>query len=151
VLLRALTADDRGSLASFTCARLGEPWTEAVQQAVREHLADDVAEGRVSAVGLFEDDGALRGVAAWRVHYASQPVLCRGDVVAVAVRSQRRGYGRQLKEAMIVEARSAGAAAISSIVHRENVAMLRLNERLGAVIEPVEDDPDHYYCVIPVR
>ena len=102
----------------------------------------------MSAVGLFDENGALCGVAAWRVYDVMPPVLCRSDIVAVALRHQRRGYGRALKQAVLAEAKAAGAVAVASVVHRENSAMIQLNRNLGAVVEDIYDDPDHCRCVI---
>ena len=93
--IRALTSADRQALAVFTCARLGEPWAEAVQDAIRNDLADQVASGDVSAMGLFDQGGALCGVAAWRIYDVTLPALCRGDIVAVAVREQGLWTGAQ--------------------------------------------------------
>ena len=146
--IRRLTAADRGALARFTCARPAEPWAEAVQETIRTDLADQLASGGVSAAGLFDDSGALRGVAAWRIYDVAPPVLCRGDIVAVTVRDRRKGYGRALKEAMIAEARAGGAVAVSSVVHRHNAAMILLNTALGAIVEEIPHDPDHVRCVI---
>jgi len=98
-------------------------------------------------VGLFDESGQLQGVAAWRIHRVSQPVLCRGDIVAVAIGAQRNGFGRLLKEAMLAAARAEGAVAVSSVVHRQNTAMLRLNQQLGTVVEALPDDPDDCLCV----
>jgi GNAT superfamily N-acetyltransferase len=131
VTIRALTAADRAALAGFTCARLGEAWADAVQETIRKDLVDHIASGDVSALGLFDDEGALCGVAAWRIYDVMPPVLCRSDIVAVAVRKRGKGYGRVLKEAVINDARAAGAVAVSSIVHRDNTAMIALNRRLG--------------------
>jgi GNAT superfamily N-acetyltransferase len=150
-MIRGLTPADRPALESFSCARLGEPWAEAVQHAIRTDLPAQLAAGLVSAVGLFDDGaGMLCGVAAWRTYDVITPVLCRADIVAVAVRERRKGYGRALKEALIAEAKTAGAAAVSSIVHRDNTAMLDLNRHLGAVFERIPDDDDHCRCVIPL-
>lgn len=146
--IRALTSEDRAALAVFICARLGEPWAEAVQFAIQNNLADQVASGDVSAVGLFDRSDVLCGVAAWRISDVMPPVLCRADIVAVAVSEQRKGYGRALKEALIAGAKTAGAVAVSSIVHRENAAMIYLNRQLGAVVEESPDDRDHCRCVI---
>ena len=92
--IRALTAADRAALAGFTCARLGEAWADAVQETIRKDLVDHIASGDVSALGLFDDEGALCGVAAWRIYDVMPPVLCRSDIVAVAVRKRRKGYCR---------------------------------------------------------
>jgi ribosomal protein S18 acetylase RimI-like enzyme len=147
VTIRALTGADRAALARFTCARLGEPWAEAIQQAIRSHLADQVACGAMSALGLFEGD-VLHGVAAWRIPNTQPPVLCRSDIIAVAIRARRQGYGLVLKQAVLDEARAAGAVAVSSIVHRDNTAMLALNRRFGALVEAYPDDPEHCRCMI---
>ena len=49
---------------------------------------------------------------------------------------------------MISGASVAGAVAVSSVVHRDNTAMINLNRRLGAVVEEIPDDGDHCRCVI---
>lgn len=144
--IRPLGEADRTALTTFACARLGEPWAEAVQQSIRDDLSDELAEGRISAVGLFEDT-RLCGVAVWRI-FPGTPILCRAYTIAVAVGAQRKGYGRELKQAVLEAARLAGAVAVSSIVDRRNIAMLRLNEALGARIEYREDEPDTCYCFI---
>lgn len=51
---------------------------------------------------------------------------------------------------MLEAARAAGAVAVSSIVDRRNVPMMRLNETLGGVVEDMPDDPNHCRCVIPL-
>lgn len=145
--IRRLTVADAPALSGFTCARLLEPWAEVVQEVIRNDLANHLARGDLEAAGLFDDDG-LCGVAAWRIYSATSPVLCRADIVAVTIGKQRQGYGRALKEAVMAEATLAGAAAVSSLVHRENTSMLVLNRQLGAVIEDIPDDVDYLRCVI---
>ena len=147
--LRPLTAADRSLLAGFTCSRIGEPWTEAVQHTIRHELAPQIATGVVTAVGRFDQDGRLCGLAAWRIYDVVPPVLCRGDIVAVAIGQQRKGHGRVLKNTLLQAAREAGAVAVSSVVHRENRAMIHLNQQLGAVVDTSRDD-DHCFCVIPL-
>jgi len=68
--------------------------------------------------------------------------------VAVAVSEQRSGYGRALKQAMIDAAIEAGAVAVTSLVHRQNVAMLALNRGFGAELIEIEDKPDYWGCLI---
>lgn len=146
--IRALTAADRAALAGFTCARLGEAWAETMQETIRHDLADQIAAGIALAVGLFDQGGALCGVAAWRIYDVMPPVLCRSDIVAVAVRERRKGYGLALKQAVIDKAKAAGAVAAASIVHRHNSAMLALNRRRGAT---VEDDPEEKIRTLAVE
>jgi acetyltransferase len=68
---------------------------------------------------------------------------------AVLVRSdlKGRGLGRSLMEAMIAFALQVGIGEIYGDVLRENVAMLRLAERLGFERAAVRDAPE----VITVR
>lgn len=146
--IRPLAAADREALAAFTCARLGEPWAEVVQEAIRHELIGQVMSGGVSAVGLFDPGGDLCGVAAWRIYDTMPPILCRADIVGVAIRERRRGHGRALKGAVIAAARTAGATAVSSIVHRDNTPMINLNRQLGAVMETSPADREHCLCVI---
>lgn len=149
--IRALTDADRPALAAFSCERIGEPWSGAIQETVREDLPGQIAAGVVEAVGLFDDVGVLCGVAAWRIYDLASPVLCRGDIVAVAIGNQGRGYGRRLKAAMLEAETAAGAAAVASIVDRRNLAMLRLNETFGAHSDDIDDDPNNIRCIIGLR
>jgi hypothetical protein len=141
--MRELTAADRAALETFTCARVGQAWAEAVQRVIREDLPTQIDLGEVSAVGLFDDHGSLCGVAAWRIHSSQvTQTLCRSDVIAVAIGHQRKGYGLALKRAEIERAKTAGAVAVASIVDRRNVAMIELNKRVGAVIGDADDPAD---------
>jgi GNAT superfamily N-acetyltransferase len=116
---------------------------------VRVHLADALEDGGVDALGLWVD-GQLAGLVAWRVEPAgpSGTSICRSIVLAVQNGHVRRGYGRRLKEDMIERAREDGAAAVVSIVHWDNNAMISLNVVLGANVERIDGDPDHCNCVI---
>ena len=121
-----------------------------IEEMVRRDLVGEIASGQVSAVGLWEGD-ELCGVAAWRIYDADPLILCRGILIAVANSHRRKGYGRQLKEAMKDAARAAGAAAISSLVDQRNRAMIELNKAAGAVVERIVDDPDYVRCIVPLR
>jgi hypothetical protein len=115
---------------------------------IREDLPDQIDSGEVSALGLFDHDGTLCGVAAWRIHASPvTPTHCRSDVIAVAIGHQRQGHGLTLKNAELARARAAGAVAVASIVDRRNVAMIELNKRLGAVVGD-GDDPEDCVCYV---
>lgn len=146
--IRALTKDDRTAIEAFTCARPGQPWTEDVEEEIRQNLTDQVESGEVSAVGIFDDEGSLRGVAAWRVRVWDGRVDCRGDTVAVAIASQGQGYGRRLKQAMIDAAKAAGATVLISVVHSQNTAMLSLNRKFGARVECKGEEEPACQCWI---
>jgi len=139
---------DREALAWFSCFRFDQPWTRELEDEIRERLLDRVIDG-LEVVGLWAG-GELCGVAAWRIHGSTDPVLCRGDIVAVDNARRRKTYGRRLKLEMMMAATRAGAAAISSRVHRDNVAMRSLNEQLEGVEEDDEEDPNYVLCVIPL-
>lgn len=146
--IRCLTPDDRWSLAEFSCRGYGEPWSDLVEEMVRDDLADAIAVSGVEAAGLWVGP-QLCGVVAWRIDPAS-PTLCRGILLAIQNGHRRRGYGRRLKRELIQRTRHAGAVAIVSEVHRDNDPMIQLNASLGAVVERIDGDPDHLRCVIPV-
>jgi acetyltransferase len=66
---------------------------------------------------------------------AEYSVLVRSDL-------KGRGLGRRLMEAMVAHARDQGIGEIYGDVLRENVAMLRLAERLGFARDAVPDAPE---------
>jgi ribosomal protein S18 acetylase RimI-like enzyme len=144
-VVRPLTAADEAALSTFTCLTFKEPWTVPVQEMIRERLAENLAIGAVSAVGAWVDDD-LRGVAAWKVEGS----ICHSVLLAVRTGQRRRGIGSLLKEAVLSEARAAGAAAIVSTVHWDNEAMIALNASFGANVERIEGDLEYCRCVVEV-
>lgn len=144
-VVRPLTAADEAALSTFTCLTYKEPWTVPVQEMIRDHLAGNLAIGAVSAVGAWVDDD-LRGIAAWKVEGS----ICHSVLLAVRTGQRRRGLGSLLKEAVLSEARAAGAAAVVSMVHWDNEAMVELNVRFSANIERIEGDAEYCRCVIPL-
>lgn len=140
-------AADCRQLATFKCRDFRYPWTDVVEELVREHLADNVAAGHVR--GLCVSEGSwLCAVAAYFLDDATS--IVRSQLLAVQDGYVRQGHGRRLKLAVIEAARAAGARAVLSTVHVDNDPMLRLNVGLGAVVERIPDDPEHCHCVIPL-
>ena len=144
--LRPVTESDRLALATFTCRAYREPWTDVIEEMVRDRLADELELGNVDAAGICCDD-ELCGVVAWRLDDSSPP-LCRSILLAVRTGHRRRGIGRRLKDHLLVQARVAGAAAVVSLVHWDNDPMIELNVQLGANVERLPGDNDHCRCVI---
>jgi GNAT superfamily N-acetyltransferase len=142
-VIRALTTADEPSLLTFTCVNYREPWTALVQEMIRKPLAGNIAIGAVSAVGAWIGDD-LCGVAAWR--YEGE--ICHSVVLAVRTGQRRQGIGSLLKDAVLSEARAAGAAVVVSVVHWDNEAMIELNARLGASIERIPADDEYCLCVV---
>lgn len=146
--VRPLTADDNKALAQFSCRSFAEPWTDLVQEMIREQLAAELRlADDIEARGLWMDD-RLVGVVAWRLDPAS--MLCQSIVLAVEIGHRRRGYARRLKQVEIDWARRAGARAIASTVHWDNDPMIELNGSLGGSFTPLPDDPMHLRCIIPL-
>jgi GNAT superfamily N-acetyltransferase len=148
VCIRDLTVEDRAALESFDCRDFREPWTNEIEETIRERLVGSVASGDLTAIGLFTGD-RLHGIAVWRIDRGDPPV-CHSILVALQMGSYRKGYGRRLKEVVVERARCAGAAAVISVVHMKNERMLDLNARFGAAIEPDEADPRYRRCIIPL-
>lgn len=136
-MIRRLTTADIPSLESFECAVYREPWTQDVQTMIREYLPREVTIGRVRSLGTWDKD-KLIAVAAWS---EQQPQVWRNHVLAVAVGHHRRGHGLELKKAVLAEARLNGCLLVISLVHFDNVGIIRINEILGARIEHDPDDP----------
>jgi GNAT superfamily N-acetyltransferase len=141
--VRPLTSADEQSLSTFTCVNYREPWTALVQEMIRDHLVANIAIGAVSAVGAWTGDD-LCGVAAWRY----EDEICHSAVLAVRTGRRRQGIGSLLKEAVLSEARAAGAALVVSLVHWDNQAMIELNASFGANIERIAGDSEYCRCVI---
>jgi GNAT superfamily N-acetyltransferase len=123
----------------------GRPWTDLIQQTIREQLPNEIVSGRVHCLGIW-DDGELRGVAAYRI----VEWICRNQILAVANGHRRKRYGSTLKRAVMDAARQAGAQVVDSIVDRRNIPMLELNRSLGGIIDVIDDDQEYFICVIPI-
>ena len=142
-IIRPLTAADEAALSTFTCLTYKEPWTAPVQEMIRDRLSENLAIGAVYAVGVWADED-LRGLAAWKY----EGDICHSILLAVRVGQRRRSIGSLLKEAVLSEARSAGATVVVSEVHWDNEAMIELNATLGANIERIPGDPEYCRCVV---
>jgi ribosomal protein S18 acetylase RimI-like enzyme len=140
-------ARDRQQLATFSCRDFRSPWTDVVEEMVREHLADSLACGAVGGLGAW-DGQRLCGVAAFVIDDGTR--VCHSQLLAVQMGYARRGYGQLLKRAIIDIARRAGAEAVLSTVHFDNDPIIELNRKLGASIERVPGDPEYLYCTIPL-
>jgi GNAT superfamily N-acetyltransferase len=149
VELRLVGAQHREHLAAFTCARYREPWTRAIEEMIRDSLADSLDLGGVEAVGAWDLD-VLTGLAVWTVQDGG--ALWRSNVVAVQRGYQRQGIGRLLKTELVRRARAAGAHRITSTVYWANEPMLLLNRRAGADIQADPEEPRNYrLCTIDLR
>ena len=146
--IRRLDVADTVALRRFKCHQQNQ-WTKHVQRTIRRDIVDLVNgalidETAATAFGGFMY-GELVAVAAW-VSDEYFSVLC----LATSSEYQGRGYGRQLKEYVLQTAAELGFDQVFSLVHRANFAMLAINIKLGAWIEPDNLDSDFSVCVIDV-
>jgi ribosomal protein S18 acetylase RimI-like enzyme len=134
--------------ATFKCRAFRKPWTEPVEDAIRTLLGGELERGTVRAVGLLADQ-ELVGLIAWSVG-RSDPSSWQVFPLAVAEGRQGRGYGRLLKDHLVRVATAEGIRSIESLVHKDNVAMIKLNRSIGAVIvsDPTEASKQHVVCEI---
>jgi GNAT superfamily N-acetyltransferase len=137
VFLRDLTPADAPAFEQFDCRVYRQPWTDIVQAAIREGLAETLKRGRAKGVGLWEGE-QLKGLVAWA---EASPELWTSHLLAVAAGGQRRGSGTLLKRTLLERAWSTGCIVVVSIIHRDNEGMYRINRTLGARIELDPDDP----------
>lgn len=144
---------DEGRLASFQCARIGEPWAAEVEEAIRDPLALAIRRGRSTGLGCFDGD-ALVGVASLTT--ASLPDMTTigySSIIATAVSHRRLGIARALKLEVMDQARRRGYPYLESRVHESNSPMLELNRSLGADMRPLPPDAswrrsEHISCMI---
>jgi RimJ/RimL family protein N-acetyltransferase len=146
ITFRRLDTSSRAALEVFACRDFSQPWTDVVEEVVRGQLADELAHGTVAALGAFDDDQRLVGVAAWKP--PDERGIVQNVVCAVAFGFQRRGVGTELKRNVLREGVALRAIAVVSEVHVDNDAMLAVNTKLDAVLTHDPDDQRYLICVI---
>jgi ribosomal protein S18 acetylase RimI-like enzyme len=156
---RRLDEDDAGALAAFRCRKLGEPWADDVEYAVRNELADSLRGGFITAEGEWQDDD-LAGLIAWRperdpaIRSRFGDEVWRVTLLAVSVDYRDRLYARQLKRWLLGEAHASGIRFVTSNVHWDNGRMIEMNKRFGGSVErtmkgPYRFDEEFCVCVVP--
>ena len=137
---------DRAALETFACVVYRQPWTQEIEHLVREELSPWLDAGHGEAAGAFEN-GVLVAVASW-TPIIEEPPTWRSGLIAVRTGSARRGHGLGMKMHVLERARAAGAAAVTSTLHRDNHAMWRINERLGATFTPTDALQEYFTAAI---
>ena len=86
---------------------------------VERHVVERALNDRDHCLLVAEADGYVIGFinAHFRFHLHHSGVVCTIDELIVSQESQRRGIGRDLIEAVIARARSAGAKAVDVSCH----------------------------------
>jgi GNAT superfamily N-acetyltransferase len=133
-------------LEGFHCALIWDRPSGIIEEMIRQHLTDALSTGTAHGVGLWDDNGELCGIAAWRINEDAWHCA----VLAVRPDARRQGHGRRLKAHVLAEARRAGARAVISAVHEDSDAMLHVNETLGARFTRDPRHGDYLVCVIPL-
>jgi acetyltransferase len=144
--IRMLTVSDCPALRTFSCASIREPWSDAIEELVREALPRSIEEERVVVLGAIGPEDKLVGVCT--VGAPDERKTAWSSVVATTLGYRKQGVGTSLKLASMRVAREAGAVAIASLVFMDNEGMLLINTHLGADIRMYPADPDYRRCVI---
>lgn len=108
---RELTEGDAEALRHFDCRVYRQPWTEQVQEAIREGLPDRIAKGAVGTLGLWDDAGRLVTLIAWT---EQSPEVWTVHLLATATGHMRHKYALRLKREMLELAWAAGCFAVES-------------------------------------
>lgn len=118
-----------------------------VEQQVRTWVPVELESGQVQGLGSWNHDEL-----AALITFSSGGWLWKVTVLATDVRYRRRRQAERLKREVLRRAADAGAEAVVSHVHRANVPMLALNEKLGGVVDaPADADNPYLVCTVPVR
>lgn len=112
------------------------PLTDADREWARSVIADEWGLPVVSPSGVYDDPAGLGGFIAEEDGRRVGLLLHRIDegrceVVALAVREQRKGHGRALMEAAREEAREAGCDHVWLITTDDNAGALEFYKSLG--------------------
>jgi len=153
VEIRRYREADREAIESFRCVMPGQRhWTRPPEQCIRGAPAD-ISEGVDAALFVAEESptGRIVGVI---VFGPDLNVAGQHRIHAMGVVSDRRrqGIGTRLKVAALAElAATVGRQNVFSRVHRNNVAMIGLNDKLDAKKDLDPDYPAHFISVVVVE
>jgi ribosomal protein S18 acetylase RimI-like enzyme len=148
VRIAPLTAQHAHAVSRFEMeGRPRETYISVVREMIRDHLPDVLRDGGYSAIGMFDGD-ELIGVTAWTPN--GRPDEWRIIVMGVRTGRMRRGLGTLMKQHVVHLAQASGVRLIISVVHRDNTAAQRMNERLGALCAPDPRGGEHLTYVLRV-
>lgn len=87
-------------------------------------------------VGRLSPDGPVVAFGHLRFRHADGGVLVAETGYFVAEPHRRQGLGTEFKIGLIAEARRFGAQRVEARIDPENIASIRLNQRLGFTLQP---------------
>jgi ribosomal protein S18 acetylase RimI-like enzyme len=140
----------RQQLSEFNCLRwYQQDWNEVIDYYIRQYLADHLHDGIAMGLGVVVGT-VLASVLAWSE--VGDPPVWESNALATAsgIGFSRRGFAETLKRELIELARVADIRTVRSYVHKDNVAMISLNRKLGADITPDPDDPLGRYQICDI-
>lgn len=153
VEIRRYREADREAVESFRCVTPGQQhWTRPPEQCIRCAPAD-ISEGVDAALFVAEEkpSGRIVGIIVFGPDLDVEGQH-RIHAMGVVLDRRRQGIGTRLKVAALVEiATTVGHRAVFSRVHRNNVAMIGLNDKLRAEKELDPDHPAHFISVVVVN
>jgi GNAT superfamily N-acetyltransferase len=119
---------------------------------IRGHLPQTLLDPKfnIFGVGVIDAGGSIAGLSAWEITETNGKFVWVNHVLGVHTDFQRQRIGYDLKSEVLARARSAGAIAVTSVVHDANKPMLDLNRKLGATTEP-DSERKHTLCTIALR
>jgi GNAT superfamily N-acetyltransferase len=147
--IERLTVAHRAEFAAFECAVYREPWTEIIEEMVRDHLADALDRGVTEGIGARNEHGVLVGVAAW-ARDPENAAVWLSRLIAVRWGHHGRKIGRRLKSEVLTRAQREGVGLLVSRIHEDNEAMRRVNELLGGRTTRPPGEREYLMCTIPV-
>ncbi len=153
VEIRRYRETDKEAVETFRCVTPGQRhWTRPPEQCIRSAPAD-IVEGVNAALIVAEEEpsGRIVGVIVFGPDLDVEGQY-RIHAMGVVPDRRRQGIGTRLKVAALAElAATVGRQNVFSRVHRNNVAMIGLNDKLDAKKDLDPDYPAHFISVVVVE
>lgn len=143
--VRALEPGDYAGLGTFTCPR-GNKAARKVERDIRYRLIEEYEQNDRMGVLVAVDGEKVIGVIAYRPTLVED--IWEVPTLACHADHTREGVATELKRRAIEEAQALGASTVVSYVHRINLPMLKMNEKLNAEIETDPSDGEWRICTI---
>ena len=150
--LRECQPSDKAIVSRFRCAPYGNKPAKAAQKILRA-AADNLSEfGVRRLLVLAHIDDELVGAILFGLEREDSPAITVW-AMGVKLSRHRQGIGTVLKQMVMAEAatRDDWPNAVGSQVHRRNIAMIGLNDKLGVSREPDPDDGEFLMTLVAVE
>lgn len=148
IVFRRYGDDDKLAVETFRCTTPGERWTKPPQRVIR-CAPQEIRDGADARLVVAEEQaGRIVGVVVfgpnehrWYIH-----------AIGVVRDRRRQGIGERLKITALAEiaAVAGGRQNVFSEVHKNNLAMLGLNDKLNVLRAPDPENRAHFISAIAV-